>query len=93
METTFNFHPSSSSQGLGERERRLDDRAVKLLPLPAEIRATAAAGLHPAPAARRSHAQQKQLPPAGRRGSDLWPRQCAFAAETKGKKIKRSEKA
>lgn len=92
METTFNFHPSSSSQGLGERAqaRRPSSEAP---PLPAEIRATAAAGLHTAPAARRSHAQQKQLPPAGRRGSDLWPRQCAFAAKTKGKKIKHSEKA
>lgn len=74
------------------RQRRRDGRAAKLL-LPVEIRATAAAGPRPAPGARRSHARQKQLHPAGRRGSDPWPRRCAFAAKTTGKKIKHSEKA
>lgn len=64
------------------RERRADERAETLrFLLPVEIRASADAGLRPAPAVRRWHAQRKQPHPAGRRESDLWPRQCAFAAK------------
>lgn len=62
--------------------------------LPLEVTVTADVGLHPPPAVQRSHAQHKQLPPAGQRGSDRWPHQCAFAVKrVDRKKNKQSLKA